>query len=67
MSPRGHANHALRSFHHQTATEEVTVLCQPPSPTTRPMTATLGAPITALTEAAVAPPVRGLGHEGKQD
>lgn len=52
---------------HQTATEEVTALCQPPSPTTRPMTATPGAPITALTEAAAVPPVRGLGHKGKQD
>lgn len=52
--------------HHQTATEEATAQCQPPSPTTRPMTATPGAPTTAPTEAAVAPLVRRAGPEGKE-
>lgn len=47
---------------HQTATEEVTAPCQPPSHTTKPMTAILEAPTTAPTEAAVAPLVRGLGQ-----
>lgn len=62
MSAWGRTNHTLHSPHPQTATEEVTALCQPPSPTTRPMTATLEAPTTAQTEAAVVPLVRGLGH-----
>lgn len=54
-------NPKLHSPHHQTATKGVTALCQPLSPTTRPMTATLEAPTTAPTEAAVVPLVRGLG------
>lgn len=43
----------------------MTARCRPPFPTTTRMTATLEARTTALTEEAVAPPVRGLGPEGK--
>ena len=56
----------ITSFH-QTATEEVTAPCRPPSPTTRPTTATLEVLTTVPTEAAVVPPVRFLGPSSEMN